>query len=181
MAMITSFLRNKNKQFSEWRNLNLGDTKIIAWCEYATVRVSEAFSKLNLLISGYYDPKTIFFVVKINDFRNDLSDISAKTATLVPLVCGTPGCDESDVSDDVPYVTKTRQVGAHGHDTFFFSEIIKRSNFPGDVTDIWAITKSLPVAIIILFRPYVAHLAVTCLMTLRKSQKDATSRHKWPW
>ena len=32
---------------------------------------------------GYFDPVNIFFIININNFRGDLSDISAKTATLV--------------------------------------------------------------------------------------------------
>ena len=42
------------------------------------------FSKLNKFIFGYFDPITKFFDnKKINNFRGDLSDISAETATLV--------------------------------------------------------------------------------------------------
>ena len=36
------------------------------------------FSKLINLLFGYFDPVTIFYVIKINNFRGDLSDISAK-------------------------------------------------------------------------------------------------------
>ena len=41
------------------------------------------FSKLNNLFFGYFDPVIVFFIIKINNFRGDLSDISAKTATLI--------------------------------------------------------------------------------------------------
>ena len=40
------------------------------------------FSKLNNLFFGYFDPINSFFILKINNFRGGLSDISAKTATL---------------------------------------------------------------------------------------------------
>ena len=41
------------------------------------------FSKLNNLFFGYFDPITNFLIIKISNFRGDLSDISAKTATLM--------------------------------------------------------------------------------------------------
>ena len=41
------------------------------------------FSKLIYFIFGYFDPIIIFLIIKINDFRGDLTDISAKTATLL--------------------------------------------------------------------------------------------------
>ena len=40
------------------------------------------FSKLYKLIFGYFDPIIFFLIIKINNFRGDLSDISAETATL---------------------------------------------------------------------------------------------------
>ena len=43
------------------------------------------FSKLNYIFFGHFDPKNIFLIIKINIFRGDLSDSSAKTATLVDL------------------------------------------------------------------------------------------------
>ena len=39
------------------------------------------FSKLNNLFLGYFDPINNFLIIKMNNFRGDLSDISAKTAT----------------------------------------------------------------------------------------------------
>ena len=41
------------------------------------------FSKLSYLFFGYFDPLEYFLIIKINKFRGDLSDISAKTGTLV--------------------------------------------------------------------------------------------------
>ena len=41
------------------------------------------FSNLIYYILGYFYPLFFFNIVKINIFRGDLSDISAKTATLV--------------------------------------------------------------------------------------------------
>ena len=35
------------------------------------------FSKLNQIFIGYFDPEMVFYIVKITDFRGDLSDISA--------------------------------------------------------------------------------------------------------
>ena len=47
------------------------------------------FSKLNIFIFGYFDPvKLLFFIIKANIFRGDLSDISAKTATPVRKIAG---------------------------------------------------------------------------------------------
>ena len=40
-------------------------------------------SKSNLFIFGYFDPIIIFLIIKMNNFWGDLSDISARTATLV--------------------------------------------------------------------------------------------------
>ena len=50
------------------------------------------FSKLNKFIFGYFNPVNIYFlIIKINIFRGDLSDISAKTATLpVTRACTSP-------------------------------------------------------------------------------------------
>ena len=45
---------------------------------------------------GFFDPTSIFFENEINNFRGELSDISVKTATMVPkgimwlLLCNTP-------------------------------------------------------------------------------------------
>ena len=41
------------------------------------------FSKLNKLISGYFDPENIFLDNKIINFRGDLTDNSAKKEVLV--------------------------------------------------------------------------------------------------
>ena len=41
------------------------------------------FSKFNYFIFGYFDPTNVFFITKINNFRGDLSGISAETATLL--------------------------------------------------------------------------------------------------
>jgi hypothetical protein len=44
------------------------------------------FQNFNNLFFGYFDPVNIYFlVIKINNFRGDLSNISAKTATLVAI------------------------------------------------------------------------------------------------
>ena len=40
------------------------------------------FSKLNYYFFGYFDHVNNFLIIKITNFRGDLSDISAKTATL---------------------------------------------------------------------------------------------------
>ena len=41
------------------------------------------FSNLNQFIYGYFDPKNMyFFIIKIKNFPGDLSNISAKVATL---------------------------------------------------------------------------------------------------
>ena len=45
---------------------------------------SEFFSKINYFIVGYFDPVVMFLIIKINIFRGDLSDIAAKTASLLP-------------------------------------------------------------------------------------------------
>ena len=42
------------------------------------------FSELNKLFFGYFDSIIFFLIIKINYFRGDLRDISAKTATLQP-------------------------------------------------------------------------------------------------
>ena len=47
------------------------------------LRTVKFFSKLNLFILGHSDPVNNCFDNKVNIFRGDLSDISAKTATLV--------------------------------------------------------------------------------------------------
>ena len=36
------------------------------------------FSKLNEVFFGYFDPESFFYIVKINIFRSDLTDVSAK-------------------------------------------------------------------------------------------------------
>ena len=45
---------------------------------------------------GYFDPTSIFVVIKMNDFRGELSDISAETATLV--TCSENICRRSTCS-----------------------------------------------------------------------------------
>ena len=40
------------------------------------------FSKLNKLFFGYFDPDFFYNIVKINDFRGELDDISAKKEAL---------------------------------------------------------------------------------------------------
>ena len=42
-------------------------------------------SKSNILFFGYFDHINIFLVIKINNCRGDVRDISAKTAALVGL------------------------------------------------------------------------------------------------
>ena len=55
----------------------------------------EFFSKLNYLIFGYFDPVIFFVITKINYSRGDLSDISAKTVTLV-LTSATPHTSDNE-------------------------------------------------------------------------------------
>ena len=45
-------------------------------------------SKLINLFVGYFDPIIKKMIIKINNFRGDLRDISAETATLLPAVWG---------------------------------------------------------------------------------------------
>ena len=40
------------------------------------------FSKLNIMCSGYFDPENVFVIVKINNFRGDLTDVLAKREAL---------------------------------------------------------------------------------------------------
>ena len=40
------------------------------------------FSKLNKTFFGYFDPENIFKILKINDFRGEITDISAKIEAL---------------------------------------------------------------------------------------------------
>ena len=42
------------------------------------------FSKLDELFFGYFDPENVFQVVKINNFRRDLTNTSVKKEALVP-------------------------------------------------------------------------------------------------
>ena len=48
----------------------------------STLSPVKVFSKLNYFIVGYFDHVINFVIIKINIFRGDLSDISAKTASL---------------------------------------------------------------------------------------------------
>ena len=41
------------------------------------------FSKLNKMFFGYFDPETIFKIIKLNNFRGDLTDISTKKEALL--------------------------------------------------------------------------------------------------
>ena len=41
------------------------------------------FAKLNKLFFGYFDPAKIFYIIKINIFLGELTDISAKKEALV--------------------------------------------------------------------------------------------------
>ena len=41
------------------------------------------FSRSNILVCGYFDPEAFFYVMKVNDFWGDLTDISAKKKALV--------------------------------------------------------------------------------------------------
>ena len=53
------------------------------YCDTSIVRWSVLlFSKLIKLFFGYFDPVKYFLIVKINNFRGDLSSISAKMATV---------------------------------------------------------------------------------------------------
>ena len=44
------------------------------------------FSKLNDFFFGYFDPENIFLIIEINNFRGDLTDISAKKEGLLERV-----------------------------------------------------------------------------------------------
>ena len=50
------------------------------------MRLVKFFSNLNYHFIGYFDPVNLFLIIKINDFWVNLSDISARTETLVPRV-----------------------------------------------------------------------------------------------
>ena len=57
-------------------------------CQSAGISASEAFFEIKL--NCFLDTlllKIFFFMIKINNFRGDLSDISAKTATLISACC----------------------------------------------------------------------------------------------
>ena len=41
------------------------------------------FSKLNKMCFGYFDPEIFYQIMKINNFRGDLTDISAKKEALM--------------------------------------------------------------------------------------------------
>ena len=54
------------------------------WCKPGEVLLSEVFSKLNYEFFGYLDLVTIFLlIIDLNSCQGDLSNVSAKTATLV--------------------------------------------------------------------------------------------------
>ena len=57
-------------------------------CQCVRCAAVKFFSKSNNLFFGYFDPINIFLIIKINNFRGDLSDVSAKTATLVLVTAG---------------------------------------------------------------------------------------------
>ena len=44
------------------------------------------FSKPNSTILGYVDPVNITSIIRINNFRGELTDVSAETKTLVQVV-----------------------------------------------------------------------------------------------
>ena len=55
---------------------------------------------------GYFDPENVFLIMKINNFRGDLTDISAKTEALAmdkPSVVGTRIWKNGQVSEDDTY------------------------------------------------------------------------------
>ena len=54
------------------------------WDQILKVISVKFFSKLKFGFFGYFDPTNIFFYNKAKNFRGDLSDVSAKTATLLP-------------------------------------------------------------------------------------------------
>ena len=72
------------------------------------------FSKFIYLFVGYFDPVNIYILmIKINNFRGDFSDISAKTATLALLQGGTlvsllhiPFSERHQSCNDTPIAVK---------------------------------------------------------------------------
>ena len=56
------------------------------------------FSKSNYYYFGYFDPINLIFVIRINTFRGDLSNISAMTATLLDTL-GDANCREYNALD----------------------------------------------------------------------------------
>ena len=50
------------------------------------VRTIEVFFKIESFVMGYFDPINTFLITEINNFRGDLSGISAETATLLRTV-----------------------------------------------------------------------------------------------
>ena len=61
-----------------WRKLKIGEFE-----SSSAVRVSSFVFKIKLFCFGYFDWINTIFLVKINNFQGDLTDISAKTKTLV--------------------------------------------------------------------------------------------------
>ena len=70
-------------------------------------RGSEVFFKIIFFFFGYLNPVNIFFDNKIIIFRGDLSDISAKTATLFRGFVATATNYHQDLMLGVAFVTTT--------------------------------------------------------------------------
>ena len=79
MHKPTTLVDRKNRQ----RNAN---AKRAECFRRATVPTSEVVFKIKIILLGYFDPVNLFLIIKINDFWVNLSDISARTETLVPRV-----------------------------------------------------------------------------------------------
>ena len=51
-------------------------------------------NKINCFF-GYFEPEKIFLIIKINNFRGELTDISAKKEALLRIICLLVGGEES--------------------------------------------------------------------------------------
>ena len=63
-------------------------TKLVTWC-WALVCPCPVllFSKLNKIFFGYFDPEMSFTIMKNNNFKGELTDISAKKEVLSMSTC----------------------------------------------------------------------------------------------
>ena len=87
LIQINIFHRDLTDMSANFYSLDLKTDTETCTCPCDTEPSVILFSTLNGLLFGYVDPVNITFIfVKVNNFRGDLTDVSARTKTLRAMI-----------------------------------------------------------------------------------------------